>query len=57
MVSAVGSAVTVFKEQPGKWRALQLRGMAKDCSWQRAAQQYELVLSEAMADAVQYVRK
>lgn len=57
MVAAVSSAVNLYREEPDKWQALQLRGMARDCSWERAAQQYELVLSEAMVDAVQYSKK
>lgn len=57
MVAAVSSAVSLFREEPDKWRALQQRGMAKDCSWERAAQQYELVLTEAMVDTVQFSNK
>lgn len=54
MVAAVSSAVSLFREDPDKWRALQLRGMEQDVSWERAAQQYELVLTEAMVDNVQF---
>jgi hypothetical protein len=43
MVAAVSSAVNLFREEPDKWKALQLRGMARDSSWERAAQQYEQV--------------
>lgn len=43
MVAAVSSAVNLFREEPDKWQALQLRGMARDSSWERAAQQYEQV--------------
>lgn len=57
MVAAVSSAVSLYREEPEKWRALQLRGMARDCSWERAAQQYEQVLTEAMADVVQFSKK
>eukprot|EP00878_Enallax_costatus_P022064 GHUV01023396.1.p1 GENE.GHUV01023396.1~~GHUV01023396.1.p1 ORF type:complete len:134 (+),score=28.89 GHUV01023396.1:825-1226(+) len=57
MVAAVSSAVQVYREQPDRWRALQLRGMADDCSWERAAQQYETVLTEVMQDSVQYTKK
>lgn len=57
MVAALSTAVELYREQPERWRALQLRGMAADFSWERAAQQYEVVLSEAMADGVQYTRK
>ena len=57
MVAAVSSAVRVYREQPERWRALQLRGMADDCSWERAAQQYETVLTEVMQDSVQYTKK
>jgi starch synthase len=57
MVAAVSSAVSLFREDPDKWRALQLRGMEQDVSWERAAQQYELVLTEAMIDAAQFSKK
>ena len=57
MVAAVSSAVTLYREEPDKWQALQQRCMTKDCSWQRAAQQYEQVLTEAMADVVQFSKK
>lgn len=57
MVAAVSSAVSLFREDPDKWRALQLRGMEQDVSWERAAQQYELVLTEAMVDSVQFAQK
>lgn len=57
MVAAVSSAVHLYREEPDKWQALQLRGMSLDVSWERAAQQYEQVLTEAMADAVQFSRK
>lgn len=43
MVAAVSSAVNLFRDEPDKWKALQLRGMARDSSWERAAQQYEQV--------------
>lgn len=56
MVAAVSSAVGLFREDPDKWRALQLRGMEQDVSWERAAQQYELVLTEAMVDSVQFAK-
>lgn len=42
-MAAVSSAVNLFREEPDKWTALQLRGMARDSSWERAAQQYEQV--------------
>lgn len=57
MVAAVSSAVKLYREEPDKWRALQLRGMDKDVSWERAAQQYEIVLTEAMVDTVQFATK
>lgn len=57
MVAAVSSAVAVYRDQPDRWQALQLRGMADDCSWERAAQEYETVLTEVMHDSVQYTRK
>jgi glycogen synthase len=57
MVAAVSSAVHLYRDEPDKWQALQLRGMSRDVSWERAAQQYEQVLTEAMADAVQFSRK
>eukprot|EP00879_Flechtneria_rotunda_P003147 GHRR01003369.1.p1 GENE.GHRR01003369.1~~GHRR01003369.1.p1 ORF type:complete len:888 (+),score=331.14 GHRR01003369.1:111-2774(+) len=57
MVSAVSTAVEVYHKDPDRWRALQLRGMANDCSWRQAAVQYEKVLTEAMADTVQYSKK
>jgi glycogen synthase len=57
MVAAVSTAVKVFREEPERWRALQLRCMFNDSSWEHAAQNYESVLCEVMADAVQYSKK
>jgi glycogen synthase len=57
MVAAVSTAVKVFREEPERWRALQLRCMLNDSSWEHAAQQYESVLCEVMADTVQYSKK
>jgi starch synthase len=54
MLATVGSAVRLFCDDPERWRALQLRCMTADTSWEAAAEQYEVVLSEAMADVVQY---
>ncbi|WIA30508.1 hypothetical protein OEZ86_000592 [Tetradesmus obliquus] len=54
MVAALSTAVKLFREEPERWRALQLRCMFNDSSWEHAAQQYESVLCEVMADKVQY---
>jgi len=57
LVAAVSTAVQLYREQPERWRALQLRVMSNDCSWERAAQQYETVLTATMNDVVQYKGK
>ncbi len=52
LVDAVSSAVQVYREQPARWHAMQLRGMRSDVGWSRAAAQYERVLADAHAPAV-----
>lgn len=40
-MDAVSAAVKVLREQPKRWRAMQLRGMSRDTGWGKAAAQYE----------------
>jgi len=40
MLEAIHRALAAFRDQTG-WRELMLRGMARDFSWARSAEQYE----------------
>jgi glycogen synthase len=48
-VTAVGSAVRVFEEEPDVWRQVQQQGMRRDFGWAKAALQYESVLKDLVA--------
>jgi starch synthase len=47
LVGTLSKAISVFRN-PGKWRALMLRGMIKDFSWERAAKDYSTIYREAL---------
>lgn len=42
-------ALRVFRDHPKEWKALQLRGMQEDNSWDRAAKPYEKLYDDARA--------
>jgi starch synthase len=47
--SAIGRAITTYAERPRVWRALQVRGMTRDWSWDARAAEYEDVYVRAAA--------
>ncbi len=49
LLKTVRRAVRIWRDR-GLWRALVLRGMAADFSWERSAGRYEEVYREALAD-------
>ena len=49
LVAAVGRAVDVYRDEPKRWRNIQLRGMAQDFGWSRAARAYEQVVRLALS--------
>ena len=50
LVSAMKRAVAVYRDEPERWRQLQVAGMAEDFGWHRAALAYEEVFRAASAD-------
>jgi len=50
MLEAVASALSVYRKRPQLWRQVHLRGMVRDCGWDRAARQWQEVLLTAAAD-------
>ena len=48
--AALGTALVTLREHPDSFRALQLRGMERDSSWDAAAQQYEQIFAWAKLD-------
>ena len=46
MLAALRRALAI-RRQPELWRALQRNGMAKDFSWRRSADRYDLLYAEA----------
>jgi starch synthase len=46
---AVEHALGLYRDFPGAWRALQLRGMRQRFGWERAAEDYERVYERATA--------
>jgi len=47
---ALETALATLREHPDSFRALQLRGMERDSSWDAAAQQYEQIFAWAKYD-------
>jgi starch synthase len=47
---ALGLALLTLREHPDDFREIQKRGMARDSSWDTAAQQYEQVVGWAAQD-------
>jgi starch synthase len=47
LLGALRRALAIHR-QPGLWRALQRNGMAKDFSWRRSADGYDLLYAEAL---------
>ncbi|EFJ40823.1 hypothetical protein VOLCADRAFT_99305 [Volvox carteri f. nagariensis] len=47
MLDSVTAALAVYEHHPDKWRRIQLAGMRRDFSWERAARQWEAVLEGA----------
>ena len=50
LLAALGRAIDVFG-RPEEWKAIQVRGMQRDNSWDAAARQYVQVYMRAMAAA------
>ena len=48
--ASLGTALATLREHPDSFRALQLRGMERDSSWDAAAQQYEQIFAWAKLD-------
>ncbi|GLI58561.1 hypothetical protein VaNZ11_000308, partial [Volvox africanus] len=44
LLDAVTAALVVYENHPDKWRRIQLAGMRRDFSWNRAARQWEAVM-------------
>ncbi|MDR1084028.1 MAG: glycogen synthase [Deltaproteobacteria bacterium] len=55
LVGTLSKAIEVFR-QTGKWRALMLRGMIADFSWERAASSYAAIYQQALDLASRQVR-
>jgi starch synthase len=51
LLNAVRRALWLANERPEQWRALQLKGMSLDLSWQASARRYEEFYAEALAAA------
>ena len=50
MMGAIDLALTTYREHRASWEALMRNGMAKDLSWNRAAEQYEQIFAWAFMD-------
>jgi starch synthase len=51
MLDAIDRALRLYKVNPGAWRALQVRGMKQDWSWEHSAKQYVEVYKKALQKA------
>ena len=49
-IHILGMALSTYHNHPDSFRALQMRGMKRDSSWDRAAQSYEQIFDWVMFD-------
>ena len=49
-ISTLGQALETYREHPDSFRDLQSRGMIRDSSWDKAAQEYEQIFDWAKVD-------
>eukprot|EP00803_Ostreobium_quekettii_P008010 evm.model.scf_397.12 EVM.evm.TU.scf_397.12 scf_397:88005-91260(-) len=50
LIQAVDNALHTYREHPDSFKSIQKRGMVRDSSWDKAAQQYEQVFTWAKID-------
>jgi starch synthase len=50
LVATMKRAVSVYRNNPRRWRSIQVKGMEKDFGWSRAARSYEEVIRSTLPD-------
>jgi starch synthase len=55
LVDTISKAVNVFTDMPDAWTRLMRRGMDRDFSWKRSAQEYLKLYERAKAERMDYL--
>jgi starch synthase len=54
---AILRATLVYREKPEAWKNLMLRGMEKDFSWKRSAQEYLRLYQMSIEDRQEFLKR
>lgn len=55
--NTINRALELFTSDPETWKRLMIRGMKKDYSWKRSAQEYFKLYEKAIQDRKDYLKR